>query len=286
MINKKGYFEGRETKRLFYQYWLPEENVKAYLLIIHDLATHSDRMNKIAEYFTEKGYAIYSFDLRGHWRNKHDFPGNIDSMDHVQKDILLFMDLVKKTSGEKKVFLMGHSFGALIALIFAVNHPALHGVLVSSPLLRFAVNLSFSKKWGKKIAGPISKISPTKTVDMMIEQNLLTSDLKILRKHISDDKKLEKISLRSAAEMERAMKWAMENASNLLCPTMVMQSGKDKIVEIGTNKEFFEKIKSKDKTYREYDGFLHELWNEKGRAQVFRDMYIWLEKHIKKIKKK
>jgi alpha-beta hydrolase superfamily lysophospholipase len=235
-----------------------------------------------AEFLTENGYAVYAFDIRGHWRNADNNLGHIDSMDHVQKDIILFMDLVKKTSGDKKIFLMGHSFGGLIALIFAANHPALHGVLVSSPLLRLAVNLSFSKKLGKKIAGPISKISPTKTIDMVIEQNLLTSDIKILRKHISDDKKLEKISLRSAAEMERAMKWAMENASKLLCPILVMQAGKDNMVEKGTTKEFFEKIKSKDKTYREYDGFLHELWNEKGRAQVFRDMYIWLEKHIKK----
>ena len=283
MINKKGYFEGRETKRLFYQYWLPDSsNIKAYIIALHGWGTHSDRMEVPAEFLTENGYAVYAFDIRGHWRNADNNLGHIDSMDHVQKDIILFMDLVKKTSGDKKIFLMGHSFGALIALIFAANHPALPGVLVSSPLLRLAVNLSFSKKLGKKIAGPISKISPTKTVDMVIEQNLLTSDIKILRKHISDDKKLDKISLRSAAEMERAMKWAMENASKLLCPILVMQAGKDKMVEKGTTKEFFEKIKSKDKTYREYDGFLHELWNEKGRAQVFRDMYIWLEKHIKK----
>jgi hypothetical protein len=25
---------------------------------------------------------------------------------------------------------------------------------------------------------------------------------------------------------------------------------------------------------------LHELWNEKGRAQVYQDMYVWLEKHL------
>ena len=283
MINKKGYFEGRETKRLFYQYWLPDSsNIKAYIIALHGWGTHSDRMEVPAVFLTENGYAVYAFDIRGHWRNADNNPGHIDSMEHVQKDIVLFMDLVKKTSGDKKIFLMGHSFGALIALIFAANHPALPGVLVSSPLLRLAVNLSFSKKLGKKIAGPISKISPTKTIDMVIEQNFLTSDLKILRKHISDDKKLEKISLRSAAEMERAMKWMMENASKLLCPTLVMQAGKDKMVEKGANKEFFENIKSKDKTYREYDGFLHELWNEKSRALVFREMYVCLEKHIKK----
>ena len=89
------------------------------------------------------------------------------------------------------------------------------------------------------------------------------------------------MSWRSAAEIERSMKWAFENASNLLCPTLILQAGNDKLVDKRTNRIFFETIKSTDKTYREYDGLLHELWQEKMRAQVFQDMFIWLEKHIK-----
>ena len=282
MINKKGYFEGRETKSLFYQYWLPDSGeIKAYIIALHGWGTHSDRMEVPAENLTGNGYAIYSFDIRGHWRNAGNNPGHIDSMDHIQKDIVLFIDLIRKSAKNKKIFLMGQSFGALISLIFAINHPAIPGIIASSPLLKFSKNLSLSKRLGKKIAGPISKISPNKTIDMIIEQNILTSDIKILRKHISDDKKIEKISLRSAAEMERSMKWAMENANNLLCPTLVLQAGKDKMVDKEATKEFFDKIKTKDKTYREYDGLLHELWNEKSRAQVFQDMFVWLEKHQK-----
>jgi lysophospholipase len=202
-------------------------------------------------------------------------------MDHIQKDIVLFIDLIKISAKDKKIFIMGQAFGGLISLIFAINHPALSGVIASSPLLSYSKKLSLSKRLGKKISGPISKISPNKTIDMVIEQNLLTSDIKILRKHISDDKKIEKISLISAAEMEKSMKWAMENSANLLSPILIVQAGNDKIVDIGKNKEFFEKIKTKDKTYREYDGLLHELWNEKSRAQVFQDMFVWLEKHQK-----
>jgi alpha-beta hydrolase superfamily lysophospholipase len=282
MINKKGYFEGRETKSLFYQYWLPDSgDIKAYIIALHGWGTHSDRMEVPADYLTGNGYAIYSFDIRGHWRNAGNNPGHIDSMDHIQKDIVLFIDLIRKSAKDKKIFLMGQSFGALICLIFAINHPALPGVIASSPLLRFSKNLSLSKRLGKKIAGPISKISPYKTLDMIIEQNFLTSDIKLLRNHISDTKKIEKITLRSAAEMEISMKWAMENAVNLLCPTLVLQAGKDKMIDKEATKEFFENIKTKDKTYREYDGLLHELWNEKSRAQVFQDMFVWLEKHQK-----
>ena len=282
MINQNGFFEGRETKKLFYQKWLPDsEIIKAYIIALHGWGTHSDRINVPAEYFTEKGYAIYAFDIRGHWRNSGGFPGHIDSMDHIQKDIVLFMDLIKKHTNDKKIFLMGHAFGALISLIFAINHPSIPGVIASSPLLKYIKDFSLSRKLGRKITGPISMISPNKTMERYIEQNLLTSDIKILRKHIADKNRINKISWRSAAEIERSMKWTFENATNLLCPSLILQAGNDKLADKGTNRKFFERIKSTDKKYREYDGLLHELWQEKGRLEVFQDMFIWLEKHIK-----
>ncbi len=280
MKNETSYFDGRENRKMFYQYWLPEGDIKAYIIAIHGWGTHSDRMKYPAEYLTEKGYAIYSFDLRGHWRNAGDYPGHIDSMDHIQKDIVLFMDIVRKDAGNKKIFLMGHSFGGLISLIFAINHPSLPGVLVSSPELEIMMELSIGKKFAKKLSGSLSKFAPTKTVEMIINQNQLTGDLKILREHIADDKKLEVISVKSAVEMTNSMKWAMKNATKLLCPVLIMQAGNDKLVDKEKTKEFFSKVKCKDKRYKEYDGFLHELWNERGRAQVYQDMYIWFEKHL------
>ncbi len=282
MINKSGYFEGRGNKKLFYQYWLPDSNtVKVYLIAIHGWGTHSDRMNIPAEFFIEKGYGIYAFDLRGHWRNA-EIQGHIDSIDHIQKDIVLFMDLIKKKAGSKKIFLMGHAFGGLISLIYAINHPGLQGVIASSPQLGLTIKLTASKKIAKKMTGAISKLSPTKNISMFIDQNQLTSDLKILRQHIADKKKLEVITVKSAAEMEDSMKWTMENATSLICPVLILQAGNDNIVDKNKTQEFFKKVKSQDKTYREYDGFLHELWNEKSRALVYRDMYIWFEKHIQK----
>ena len=126
MKNETGYYEGRELKKLFYQCWLPDSGkIKAYIIGIHGWGTHSDRLKNVAENLTENGYAIYAFDLRGHWRNAGDMPGHIDSIDHILKDTLLFMDFIQKIAQDKKIFIMGHSFGGLISLIFAINHPKL-----------------------------------------------------------------------------------------------------------------------------------------------------------------
>ena len=161
MKNKKSYFEGRENTKLFYQSWIPDSgDFKASLIALHDWGCHSDRVKFLAKFFTEKQYAVYSFDFRGHWRNKGENPGHIESVDHVQKDILLFMDLVKEEGKDKKVFLMGHSFGGLMSLIYAIEHPGLPGTIASCPLLKFSPNLSFGKKVNKLIAKSFSKVSP------------------------------------------------------------------------------------------------------------------------------
>ncbi|MFW9894249.1 MAG: alpha/beta hydrolase [Candidatus Thorarchaeota archaeon] len=282
MRNQTGVFEGRELTKLFYQCWLPDtEEAKAYIIGLHGWGTHSDRLILPAEFLTDKGYALYAFDIRGHYRNAGEIPGHIESIDHIQKDIVLFMDVLLEIANGRKVFLMGHSFGGLMSLIYAINHPALSGVVVSSPLLGMFMNLSIGKKVIKSISKNIVKLAPNKILNNIIDQNQLTSDLKILRNHIADKNKIEVISAKSATEIDKYTKWAMDNASKLLCPVLLMQAGNDKIVDKGKPRQFFEKVKSKDKTYKEYDGFLHELWNEKGRAQVYQDMFIWLEKHLK-----
>ena len=276
MKNQTGVFEGREMTKLFYQCWKPDSgNVKASIIGIHGWGTHSDSLLLPAEYLTEKGYAIYTFDLRGHWRNIGEYPGHIVSMfDHVQKDIVLFMDIVKKDSADKKIFLMGQGFGGLIALIYAINHPQLDGVIVSSPELGLMDKFPASKKVS-------AKLIPTKTINHEINQKILTSDLKILKKYHADKNKIDVISIESVSERLTSMKWAMKNASKLSCNCLIMQAGNDKIADKKKTKQFFQKMKSKDKTYKEYDGFLHELWHERGRAQVYQDTYVWLEKHIK-----
>ena len=213
MKNETGYFKGRELKELFYQCWLPDSGeIKAYIIAIHGWGAHSDRLKTPAEYLTEKGYAIYAFDLRGHWRNVGAIPGHIDSMDHIQKDTLLFMDMLREIAKDKKIFLMGHSFGGLVSLIFAINHPKLSGVLVSSPLLGMFLKLSMGKKVIKSISKTLVKLSPNKILDNLIDQNQLTSDLKILREHIADKHKTEVISAKSAV---------MSNSCKLIVPPFI-----------------------------------------------------------------
>ena len=54
MINKNGKFIGRENRELFYQYWLPEGEIKLYLVGLHSWGKNSDFFQIPATYFIEK----------------------------------------------------------------------------------------------------------------------------------------------------------------------------------------------------------------------------------------
>ena len=59
MKSETGFFEGRELKKLFYQFWLPDSGeIKAYIIALHGWGTSSDRLKYISEYLTGNGYAI------------------------------------------------------------------------------------------------------------------------------------------------------------------------------------------------------------------------------------
>ena len=62
------------------------------------------------------------------------------------------------------------------------------------------LKLSMGKKVIKSISKTISKLSPNKILDYIIDQNQLTSDLKILRQYIADKQKIEVMSAKSAID--------------------------------------------------------------------------------------
>lgn len=65
MKHAESRFREYKNLNLYYQYWLPDRDPKAILLVVHGLDEHSGRYANLAGYFIAKGYAVYGFDHRG-----------------------------------------------------------------------------------------------------------------------------------------------------------------------------------------------------------------------------
>ncbi len=75
----------------------------------------------------------------------------------------------------------------------------------------------------------------------------------------------------------------LRRASEFVTPLLVMVGAtSDRRSKAG--REFFESATAKDKSFKEYAGYLHELFNEplREREQVFADLIGWLDARAQK----
>src|SRR5580698_2447407 len=123
-----------DGQKLFLRDW-PNPSARDAVLIVHGLGEHSGRYEQLAQWFLARGYAVRSYDQRGHGQT----PGQRSALRHGD-DLLedLATVYIDYANGLPHApLLLGHSMGGLVAartvLDGRIAPPAL---LLSSPALR------------------------------------------------------------------------------------------------------------------------------------------------------
>ena len=81
MKHIQGSIKGCNDYDLRYQCWLPLDDPRAVLLLVHGLAEHCGRYTNLVNYFVPKGYAVYSYDQRGHGKSQ-GIPGYVEQFSY------------------------------------------------------------------------------------------------------------------------------------------------------------------------------------------------------------
>lgn len=103
--------------------WRPEGEIKGVLQIIHGMAEYAARYAPFAEYLTAQGYLVCADDHLGHGESvlsSEDLGYFNDERDWaiVIADIYSLTELIKKETGAKPYFVMGHSMGSFFCRKF------------------------------------------------------------------------------------------------------------------------------------------------------------------------
>jgi len=130
----KGPFELVSTaddKTLFVRRWNAERKAKVSVLIFHGITGYSGPYGPmVAEQLVASGYDVFGLDLRGHGLSdgrRGDYP----SEERLRSDIAETLALVKSKSD--RLVVMGHSLGALPAIMAMKNHPdEISGLIIVS----------------------------------------------------------------------------------------------------------------------------------------------------------
>ncbi len=99
---------------------------KATVALIHGLAENQERYDYITYRLNMAGYNVYRLDHRGHGRSAEPYnnvrKNLINNFELVDSDMKQLVDMARAEQ-PGKLYMMGHSMGAMAAQYYAVNHP-------------------------------------------------------------------------------------------------------------------------------------------------------------------
>ncbi len=259
------------------QRWLPEGLAKAVVVLTHGQGEHSGRYGHTATALTTAGYAVYTYDLRGHGRS--DGPrGHAPSMDALLDDAQVVFDWARVENSGKKFFLMAHSMGGNIALNYALRRqPGVAGVILSSPWLGPTIPPSPALM---NVGRWLSRLLPAFTLDSGISGEPLAHDAQLLSSFPDLNLTHTKITARMGTTVFEAADYALAHAAEFTLPLLILHAGADRLASAAASKTFYVKASSRDKTYRLLDGLYHEILNETERGVVMQEIVGWLNQKL------
>jgi acylglycerol lipase len=260
MRHKQGNFKGLKDFNIYYQCWLPDKKTGPVLLIAHGFAEHSGRYGNVVNHFVPKGYPVYALDHRGHGRSDGERV-KVDSFNDYVKDLKTFFDIIRKENPADKIFLIGHSMGSVIALLYAVAYQQELAGLVTS---------------GGGLTRPTDPPMPPRKPGEPLPTAMLSRDPAVIAAY-ENDPLVYRGPMPTGFAMGGMLGKLYDIVPQIKLPALIMagNGGPDG----GRSRALYERIGSKDKTLKLYEGLLHEIFNEPEHPQVMADLETWLQAH-------
>jgi alpha-beta hydrolase superfamily lysophospholipase len=259
---------------LFYRRFRPSGNPKAILLIVHGMGEHGGRYQVFAEYLGSFGIESAIPDLRGFGKSGGKRASARCFADFCG-DLKAIHECIIRENKEIPLFLLGHSFGGLIASSYLVFHktPKVKGLILSSPLFGIGLPVAFWRHWLGMLT---SWFLPDYHQNTGVPMELLTHDAEAVRRYREDSLTDQRISSRLYRELVRMMARKKEIAEKLDLPVLIAQAEDDHIVSKTAVFQFYDCLKTQEKELEIYPGFYHEVLNELGKEKVFLRLANWI----------
>lgn len=274
MQHREGHFTTPDGAEVYTQAWLPDSTPQAVILIVHGLGDHSGRYGNYVNYFVPRGYALYSFDARGHGRSS-GARGHIDRFDRYVEDIDRRADEARSDWPATPLSLLGHSLGSLMALSYARQHPdRLTGLIVTGTALQDALELP---AWKRNLAAVLSHVTPALKMNNGVALSGLSHDPTVIAAYQADPLTHTWGTPRLDAEVRTTRTQIWQSAPTWRVPTLMLHGGADPICLPEGARQFAAQTPAGLVEYHEHAGLYHEIHNELEREEVFREVEAWLQ---------
>jgi acylglycerol lipase len=263
VIHANGLFKGLENHNIYFQKWSPEGKPKAVLLIAHGYAEHSGRYMNVVNKFITSGYPVYALDHRGHGKSEGSL-NEISDFSVFVADLRKFFTIIREEFPVEKIFLIGHSMGSLISLLYSLDYQQeLAGLVISGGGLP------------KQGDPPL----PRRPANQPLDSSFLSRDPEVIRAYENDPLVYRgPIPQTIESGMVKGLKQLSLEVNKVKLPAIIMAG--DGCTDGTRSQNLYDSIGSKDKTLKRYPSLMHEIFNEPEHLLVMADLEEWLEAHV------
>ena len=321
MVHNETWFNCDDGTQLFLHRWLPglagtsPSKPAAVLHIVHGMAEHGLRYQRLADKLTANNIEVWAADQRGHGKTADtgiNNPGkggllghcaDVKGFDRVSADVHAINCAIRKTYPDIPIVLMGHSWGSFISQNYIEKYGdagIINGCILSGtrgpggivvkaglPLMRLFA-LFCGKRKGSEAAraiadGPYSKpFKPNRT-----PFDWLSRDEEQVDAYIEDPKCGMLCSTGFYRDMVGGLnrihrKDAMAAISQEL-PIYVVCGSNDPVGDMGVSPTAlvnkYRSLGIKDLEFVQYPGARHEILNETNREEVMENILSWINRH-------
>ncbi len=246
---------------------------------MHGFAEHGGRFAHVAERLGREGYAVLAIDQFGHGKTEgpRGYAPNLEaSMDSIKT---LLDEAETRFPGVPK-FLYGHSMGGNMVLNYLLRRkPKINGAVATAPWLRLGFEPPAFKLFLAKVMKNIYPKWPEKAD---LDTSSLSRDKEEVRKYETDPLVHNTARAGTFFETYNAAQWALDHASELTLPLIILHGTDDKLIAHSGSEIFAAHAPKNLITFKSLPGYYHEIHNEPAddREKVFVEIINWLNSKV------
>jgi alpha-beta hydrolase superfamily lysophospholipase len=281
IADRHGFVTSADETRLFYRHW-PATNTwnGRAVVVLHGIGYHSAPYKVIADALNPRGIDVYGLDGRGHGLSQGR-RGFVGSSTEVGGDVECMIRFVQQQRPKVKIFLLGDSMGADLALNYAKRNSRELGGLI---LLALALNLDMSQFASLESLSlmPYFALAHREPVISLVGQRLEQSsrDPEFIARRRLDPLAYKNISFGYLLDIHRLVRgWRWKIAPRVHAPTLLIKGGKDQVVSHRECLAFDKHSASADKCLKIYPDVLHTtLWDPET-PEILDHVGQWILQH-------
>jgi len=242
------------------------------VLFLPGWSDHAGRWTHVGERLRQAGRAAYLLDVRGHGHSG-GLRGHLSRFSQLLADLQAFRRVVRQRTTAPQV-LLGHSFGALVALRYLESQPSdpIAAAVLVSPWLGLAFQ---PPRWKLMLGRVLPDLWPTLALSTGIEPEHLSRDPAVGAAYEADPLVHQVMTAGAWRELQWAQRVVSADADRIESPLLFLLAGEDRIVDAQLARAFADSLKGEVQV-RWFPEMYHEILLDPRAEEAMDDVLEFL----------